>query len=76
MIGLGALGYDARPQFNRATAKRCGKVGMDLLVCTPEKLAECMATITRGRGYGSSTSLPTVSPDSSARCASATRSSG
>lgn len=48
MIGLGALGYDARPQFNRATAKRCRKVGMDILVCTPEKLAECMATIIRG----------------------------
>ena len=24
------------------------KVGMDILVCTPEKLAECMARIIRG----------------------------
>lgn len=48
MIGLGALGYDARPQYNRQTAKQLRKVGMDILVCTPEKLAECMAEIIRG----------------------------
>jgi Mg-chelatase subunit ChlD len=48
MIGLGALGYDARPQYNKATANKCRKVGMDVLVCTPEKLAECMAEIIRG----------------------------
>ena len=48
MIGLGALGYDARPEYNRATAKKLRKCGMDILVCTPEKLAECMAEIIRG----------------------------
>src|SRR5207248_11578540 len=48
MIGLGALGYDARPAYNKATAGKLRKVGMDILVCTPEKLAECMATIIRG----------------------------
>ncbi|MEZ4238703.1 MAG: VWA domain-containing protein [Myxococcota bacterium] len=48
MVGLGALGYDARPQYNRATAKKCRKVGMDILSCTPEKLAEAMARIIRG----------------------------
>jgi Mg-chelatase subunit ChlD len=48
MIGLGALGYDARPSYNRATAGKLRKVGMDILVCTPEKLAECMAEIIRG----------------------------
>jgi Mg-chelatase subunit ChlD len=48
MIGLGALGYDARPAYNRPTALRLKKVGMDILVCTPEKLAECMAEIIRG----------------------------
>ena len=48
MIGLGALGYDARPAYNRSTAKKLRKVGMDILVCTPEKLAECMARIIRG----------------------------
>jgi Mg-chelatase subunit ChlD len=48
MVGLGALGYDARPQYNKATASKCRKVGMDILVCTPEKLAECMAEIIRG----------------------------
>jgi Mg-chelatase subunit ChlD len=48
MIGLGALGYDARPSYCKATAGKLRKVGMDILVCTPEKLAECMAEIIRG----------------------------
>ncbi len=48
MIGLGALGYDARPAYNKSTAGKLRKVGMDVLVCTPEKLAECMAQIIRG----------------------------
>lgn len=48
MIGLGALGYNARPEYNKATANRCRKVGMDILVCTPERLAEAMAEIIRG----------------------------
>jgi Mg-chelatase subunit ChlD len=47
MIGLGALGYDAQPQYNRATAKKLRKVGMDILACTPEKLADCMGEIIR-----------------------------
>ncbi len=48
MVGLGALGYDARPDYNRSTAKKLRKVGMDVLVCTPERLAECMGEIIRG----------------------------
>ncbi|MCI0359867.1 MAG: VWA domain-containing protein [Planctomycetaceae bacterium] len=48
LVGLGALGYDARPQYNKTTAGKLRKVGMDILVCTPEKLAECMAQIIRG----------------------------
>jgi Mg-chelatase subunit ChlD len=48
LIGLGALGYDARPSYNKETAKKMRKVGMDILVCTPEKLAECMGQIIRG----------------------------
>jgi Mg-chelatase subunit ChlD len=48
MIGLGALGYDTRPDYNRTTAKRLRKVGMDILACTPERLAECMAEIIKG----------------------------
>lgn len=48
VIGLGALGYDARPDYHKSTARKCRKAGMDLLVCTPEKLAECMAQIIRG----------------------------
>jgi Mg-chelatase subunit ChlD len=48
MIGLGALGYDARPSYNKDTAGKLRKQGMDVLVCTPEKLAECMAQIIRG----------------------------
>ncbi len=48
MIGLGALGYDAKPSYNRSTARRLRKAGMDILVCTPETLAECMGEIIRG----------------------------
>ena len=48
MVGLAALGYDARPDYCKQTAKRLRKVGMDVLVCTPERLAECMAHIIRG----------------------------
>jgi Mg-chelatase subunit ChlD len=48
MIGLGALGYEARPEYNKTTASKCRKVGMDILSCTPEKLADAMAHIIRG----------------------------
>src|SRR5262249_27549125 len=48
MVGLGALGYDCRPAYNRSTAGKLRKAGMDILVCTPEKLAECMGQIIRG----------------------------
>jgi Mg-chelatase subunit ChlD len=48
LVGLGALGYDAQPQYNRQTAGKLRKLGMDILVCTPEKLAECMGKIIRG----------------------------
>jgi Mg-chelatase subunit ChlD len=48
MIGRGALGYDARAAYNKATAGKLRKVGMDILICTPEKLAECMGEIIRG----------------------------
>jgi Mg-chelatase subunit ChlD len=48
LIGLGALGYDAQPQYNRKMAGKLRKVGMDILACTPEKLAECMGKIIRG----------------------------
>jgi len=48
MIGLGALGYNARPEYNKTTAGKLRKVGMDMLVCTPETLAECMGQIIRG----------------------------
>lgn len=48
MIGLGALGYDARPEYNKTTAAKCRKAGMDILSCTPENLADAMAQIIRG----------------------------
>ncbi len=48
MIGLAALGYDARPAYNKSTAGKCRKAGMDILSCTPESLAEAMARIIRG----------------------------
>ena len=42
MIGIGALGYDASPEYNKPAATKCRKAGMDILSCTPEKLAEAM----------------------------------
>ncbi|MFK8111085.1 MAG: VWA domain-containing protein [Rubripirellula sp.] len=48
LIGLGALGYDAKPDYCKTTAKKMRKAGMDILVCTPETLADCMGQIIRG----------------------------
>jgi Mg-chelatase subunit ChlD len=48
LVGLGALGYDAQPQYNRQTAGKLRKEGMDILVCTPERLAEAMGKIIAG----------------------------
>ncbi len=48
MIGLAALGYDARPHYHRALAGRLRKVGMDILAATPEELADCIGRIIRG----------------------------
>jgi hypothetical protein len=48
MIGLGALGYSARPEYNKTIAAKCRKAGMDILSCTPERLADAMAQIIRG----------------------------
>jgi Mg-chelatase subunit ChlD len=48
LVGLGALGYDARPSYNRTTARKLRQEGMDVLVCPPERLAECMEEIIRG----------------------------
>jgi hypothetical protein len=39
---------DARPEFNKTSAAKCRKMEMDILSCTPEKLAESMAHIIRG----------------------------
>jgi hypothetical protein len=48
LVGLAALGYDARPFFKKVAADKLRKAGMDILACTPEQLAECMAKIIRG----------------------------
>ncbi len=48
LVGLAALGYDARPFYKKQAADKLRKVGMDILACTPEQLAECMAKIIRG----------------------------
>lgn len=44
-IGLAALSYDARPEYCKRTALRLRKAGMDIMVTTPEQLADCMARI-------------------------------
>jgi VWA domain containing CoxE-like protein len=52
MIGLGALGYSARPEYNRQTAKKCKKVGMDIR----------MHPRASGRMHGSNHSRLTFNP--------------
>jgi len=47
-VGLGALGYAARPEYHRGTARQCRDAGMDILSCTPERLADSIARIIRG----------------------------
>lgn len=48
LVGLAALGYDARPFYKKQAADKLRRIGMDILACTPEQLAECMAKIIRG----------------------------
>jgi len=48
IVGLAALGHDARPEYDRALAQKLRKLGADVLVCTPEHLADCMARIIAG----------------------------
>jgi hypothetical protein len=48
LVGLAALGYDARPFYKKVAADKLRKAGMDILACTPEQLAESMAKIIRG----------------------------
>lgn len=47
-IGIAALSYDARPEYCKVTAGKLRKAGMDILVCTPEELANCMVRIITG----------------------------
>lgn len=44
-VGLAALGYDARPDYDRVTAAKMTKQGMDVLSCTPEQLTQCIVQI-------------------------------
>ena len=48
LVGLAALGYNARPFYKQSAAAKLRRAGMDILACTPEQLAECMARIIRG----------------------------
>lgn len=49
LIGLGALTYEGRPAYDHHMAGRLRKAGMDILSCTPEELADCMARVITGR---------------------------
>ncbi len=48
-IGLAALGAGAKPQYDKTLARRCQRVGMDILACTPERLSQAMAQIIIGK---------------------------
>lgn len=44
-IGLAALGYDARPDYDRNMAGKLMKRGMDIITATPEQLGQCISQI-------------------------------
>ncbi len=48
LIGLAALGYEGRPDYDHTNARSLRRAGMDILVCTPEHLTECVARVIRG----------------------------
>ncbi|RJG37986.1 VWA domain-containing protein [Motilimonas pumila] len=48
VVGLGALSYDAREDYDHFIAAKLQKQGMDILACTPEQLASSMARIIQG----------------------------
>ena len=45
LIGIGALGKNAAPSYNRDYAKKVNKIGFDVLSCTPEELAPLVGKI-------------------------------
>ncbi|MFX0094863.1 MAG: VWA domain-containing protein, partial [Candidatus Hodarchaeota archaeon] len=45
LLGIGALSRSARPVFNRDYARKLNKMGIDVIACTPEKLAPIVAKI-------------------------------
>ena len=47
VIGLAALGSDAKPAYDRATARRCAEAGADIAAVTPRRLAEWLGDLLR-----------------------------
>ncbi|MHA1520344.1 MAG: VWA domain-containing protein [Promethearchaeota archaeon] len=45
LIGIAALGRNSRPNFNRSYAREINKIGFDVIVCTPEVLAEMVGKV-------------------------------
>ena len=45
VLGLAAIGSDARPIFNSPLAKEMNKIGIDVLASTPENLAEIIGKL-------------------------------
>lgn len=45
VLGLAALGSDARPVYNHEFAKKLASIGIDVLVSTPEHLAEIIGKL-------------------------------
>jgi hypothetical protein len=45
VLGVAALGSDARPNFNYKLSKEMNKIGIDVVYCTPEHLPEIMVKL-------------------------------
>ncbi len=45
VLGVAALGSDARPNYNTRFAKKMNEIGIDVVYCTPENLPEILRKI-------------------------------
>lgn len=45
ILGIAALGYNSKPMYDRAYAKKMNQMGIDVIACTPKNLPELIAKL-------------------------------
>ncbi len=45
ILGIAALGYNSKPMYDRAYAKKINQMGIDVIACTPKNLPELIAKL-------------------------------